>query len=315
MEEMIAISLVRVPPERQAVDEEAVAGLMDSIRLVGLMHPITLRPDHTLAAGRHRLEACRRLHMPLVPVRWLAGDGSAEATIAEVDENLVRRELSALDRAVLIGRREEAYRALHADQKPKMLAGGFMRELQQQTGRKHDSLTHDRYIAKHFSPENGSKLRGTPYADNQVLLYELARLERAAQDEAVNELLELLARGDSPRGRTQEAAKDRATRALRGTPTRQEQEEEECSQKQETNSPLRFPRTTTPKRSDWNETFGFLERARERAVKARGLKAAVGRLSPAEQETRLELILDLLPLLEDWKQALTPKRPRARKAT
>src|SRR5215469_13119227 len=87
MQDMIAISQVVVPPEREAVNEESIAALMESIRLVGLLAPITLRPDYTLVAGRSRLEACRRLFHPQIAVRWLSSNDPAEATIAEVDEN------------------------------------------------------------------------------------------------------------------------------------------------------------------------------------------------------------------------------------
>jgi hypothetical protein len=314
MEEMIAISLVRVPPERAGVDEEAVLRLVESIRLVGLMHPITLRPDRTLAAGRTRLEACRRLDMTMVPVRWLATDDPNEATIAEVDENLMRRELSALERSDAVARREAAYHALHEDQRPRALTRKFVQQLRQQSGLTTKQIERDRYIAKHLSEYARKTLAGTAYADNGVLLYEIARLTPEGQRAAVDELRAALARGESPLGRTRRST-ERAKNPRAGTEMRTTAGEDDAwSQEQEHTGPIPFPTSRPRNSTGWDEMFAFLERARERSSRTRGLKAAAKRLSAAEQATRAGLLADLLPTLEEWQRELAPKKRRGPKA-
>ena len=59
----INISDIRVNDGRRKIDEENVMSLMNSIREVGLLNPITITQSHILIAGAHRLEACKRLGM------------------------------------------------------------------------------------------------------------------------------------------------------------------------------------------------------------------------------------------------------------
>lgn len=79
----------------------------------------------TLVAGLHRLEACRLLDQP---VQAIAVDGDAEAMMAiQASENLDRRELSALERAMFVAAvadiaKRRAY-ALHGVDNDKALAG------------------------------------------------------------------------------------------------------------------------------------------------------------------------------------------------
>jgi hypothetical protein len=113
------------------VNEQAVRALMSSIETIGLLNPILVDFDDggdgcTLRAGRHRLEACRRLGWERIPFRSRRGQCVEEAEqteegeehalceeLASIDENLIRLELTALERATAIARRKEIYEALH----------------------------------------------------------------------------------------------------------------------------------------------------------------------------------------------------------
>lgn len=88
--------------------------LAESITTIGLLEPLVVQQNRTLVAGRHRLEALRLLGWPLAPVRVvLLSDLDAE--LAEIDENLIRNELTVLDRGVHLARRKEIYEALHPE--------------------------------------------------------------------------------------------------------------------------------------------------------------------------------------------------------
>lgn len=108
---MESVAAIHVAEGRRALREDAVAPLMDSIKRLGLQVPIAIRvadevvmPDDgevvsnvpVLVAGRHRLEACRRLGMDAVPVVEFSSE--ADARLWEISENLHRAELSALER-------------------------------------------------------------------------------------------------------------------------------------------------------------------------------------------------------------------------
>jgi ParB-like chromosome segregation protein Spo0J len=99
---------------------------MESIRMQGLLHPIILRPKdgtgYLLVAGRHRLEAIRKLHDA---GHWTSSAIRAEivemdddaAVLAEIDENLIRADLTPAERAMHIARRKELYEELHPETK------------------------------------------------------------------------------------------------------------------------------------------------------------------------------------------------------
>ena len=59
--------------KRHRRDLGDVASLAASIGDLGLLHPIVIRPDGLLLAGRRRLEACRSLGWESVPVTIIIG--------------------------------------------------------------------------------------------------------------------------------------------------------------------------------------------------------------------------------------------------
>ena len=96
-----AISDIRIG-KRHRVDLGDVAGLSASIREVGLLHPIVIRPDGLLIAGERRLAACKALGMSRVSVTEVDLN---EVVLGEFAENAVRKdflpsEMVAIKRAV-----------------------------------------------------------------------------------------------------------------------------------------------------------------------------------------------------------------------
>ena len=58
---LVHITEVVVPDGRRELRPAKVKAIAASIAEVGLLHPITIRPDRTLIAGLHRLEAYKSL--------------------------------------------------------------------------------------------------------------------------------------------------------------------------------------------------------------------------------------------------------------
>lgn len=84
----LRIDSIRVGPRfRQDLGDVAV--LAESIRAVGLLHPVVVSSDGLLIAGRRRLEASRLLGWTDLPVSVV---DLKDVTRAEHDENLVRKD-------------------------------------------------------------------------------------------------------------------------------------------------------------------------------------------------------------------------------
>jgi ParB family chromosome partitioning protein len=96
---------------RTSFDEEGLASLASSIATVGLLQPITVRPDpaggYTLIAGERRLRAARVAGLTSIPALVRQGEDLSGLTEALV-ENLQRADLSPLEEAA-------AYRQLMED--------------------------------------------------------------------------------------------------------------------------------------------------------------------------------------------------------
>jgi hypothetical protein len=110
----LAIDDIIIPEGRREVDPAVVKRLADSIESIGLRHPVTVRKkgeQYILVAGRHRIEACKKVgreHVPAIIVSMT----NAEARMWEIAENLHRAELTKLERSEQI----EEWRVLSADQ-------------------------------------------------------------------------------------------------------------------------------------------------------------------------------------------------------
>ena len=105
----ISISMIKVGT-RYRKDLGDLKDLIESIQRVGLLHPIVLKPDHSLIAGQRRLEACRSLGWELIPARIV---DLKDPIIAEHDENIVRKpflpsEAVAIKRAIEPELKEQA---------------------------------------------------------------------------------------------------------------------------------------------------------------------------------------------------------------
>ena len=69
------------------IDQRRVDALVESIRDVGLLQPISVS-GRRLIAGRHRLEACRALGRSQISAIELTGLGALACEAATLDENL-----------------------------------------------------------------------------------------------------------------------------------------------------------------------------------------------------------------------------------
>jgi hypothetical protein len=111
----IPTDLIDVRADARPINAATVNGLADSIGTVGLINPIRVRGAGDgrweVIAGVHRLMACRQLGLADIEAHIVVED-DLRAELAMIDENLIRQELSATERAVSLTRRRDIYNEL-----------------------------------------------------------------------------------------------------------------------------------------------------------------------------------------------------------
>ena len=120
--QLIGLSGIAVPPNRlRALREETVKTLAQSMKDQGLIHPIVVRPrpgtGYWLVAGAHRLMAATKLKWEGIACIVHDHMDADQAELAEIDENLVRADLTPAERAMHIGKRKDLYEKLHPETK------------------------------------------------------------------------------------------------------------------------------------------------------------------------------------------------------
>ena len=203
----IHVAQVYVRPGRRAVRPDRVQSLADSIRDIGLQNPIVIRADGRLISGAHRLEAYRLLGRTTIPCRVAPMDGELWEQalrdgnthlvdeLQEIDENLQREELTALEQGEVIARRKVIYETLH----PETKHGGDRRASRSNCDLNTPRFTEDTSASAGLSERSvqvsaqiGSMpievrdaVRNTPLADNQQELLKLAREAKRDPAQAV----------------------------------------------------------------------------------------------------------------------------------
>jgi len=194
----VALSAIHIAEGRRAL--RGVEELAESIREVGLLTPITLTTDHGLIAGLHRIEAVKLLGWSEIEAH-IVELSSIDAQLAEIDENLVRNDLTPLERGEQLLRRKELYEAKHPETKmggaPGKKGGGksktetvstFADDAAEKLGVTPRTVRHEVQIARAIAPDVKEAIRDTPIAKSKRALVKIARLSPRKQRAAVKTL-------------------------------------------------------------------------------------------------------------------------------
>lgn len=197
----IEVSSIHVGERQRPIDEEHALAIAASMEERGLINPITVRstPNQnggktpfTLVAGGHRLFGAKHLGWEEVDAMMVAADAS-EAVLIEISENLIRNDLSALDRAQFVSKFRETIEEVHGDihrGRPKkghdgpiiFLPGRELSErVQERLGISHRTFKRISQIAVHLHPDLRQAVRGTEIENDQSKLIKLAKLDVEAQ--------------------------------------------------------------------------------------------------------------------------------------
>lgn len=193
---------VIVGTRKRPLNESRVASLQASIAEIGLLQPIVVTDRCGLVAGRHRLEAVRRLGWRTVPAR-IAAMNELQVELAEIDENLMRQELTVLEEAEHLARRDEILVALGSratvggqpgnrnalKNEGETVAPSFSirttTDLAAEMGIGKRSAQSRLQIARAIDPEVKEAIAAEPIADRTRDLLDLARLEPEEQRRVV----------------------------------------------------------------------------------------------------------------------------------
>jgi hypothetical protein len=94
--------------ERRREDLGDIAGLAESLKKYGLLHPIIVDEDLTLIAGQRRLEAAKLLGWTEIDVRYKTDLSEKEKREIELEENLRRKDLTPYERSKVMMQLAEA---------------------------------------------------------------------------------------------------------------------------------------------------------------------------------------------------------------
>ena len=115
----IAISRIRANPNqpRRGFDADALEALVDSIRQLGVLQPVVVRPEgpgYVLIAGERRWRAAQEAGLTELPALIRETDEVGTVTEALV-ENLLREDLNPLEEAAAFHQLDDEFGMTHAE--------------------------------------------------------------------------------------------------------------------------------------------------------------------------------------------------------
>lgn len=197
MYQQIPLNDIAVIDRLRPVDLDWAQALASSFLSKGQDTAILVRPNpdggFILVAGAHRLEAARIAGLDAIraDVREMS---VLEARLSEIDENLMRVELTAVDRAIFLSQRKKVWDEMYPETKqggdrksqkalgkikrtdcPFELTPTFTKEVADKTGLSARTVRRAIELTNILSPDIISSLRHTVLADNAAQLKALAR--------------------------------------------------------------------------------------------------------------------------------------------
>jgi len=199
----ISIDKIEIPDNRLGYNRKRVNALVDSISLIGLQHPIGITKSYNLIHGRNRIAAYVELERNTIPAIIHDLD-SMLAEIAEIDENLQRNSMTALERAAAMKRRKAIYETLFPQTKHGGAKGAgrgkakapkgkkicsFVDDTAEKVGKTPQSIRGDVSLATNIDDEVQETIKGHPIANNKSQLKKLGQLEPEKQKEIAAQLV------------------------------------------------------------------------------------------------------------------------------
>ncbi len=195
----IGIEEIKVQQRKRKLDNCKVQELAESFANIGQLQPITVAKYngmYRLVAGLHRLEAAKQIGWRTIEAMLFEGD-EIQAELAEVDENLMRNDLTVLEQGEHLARRQELLGYSHGGdrksdeyQEEIISARKSQSEIAAEIGLTDRSARNRMQVARNILPEVKELIRDTPVADSITQLLELARMKPEKQIEVARQAAE-----------------------------------------------------------------------------------------------------------------------------
>lgn len=184
----IGIEEIKVQQRKRKLDNSKVQELAESFSSIGQLQPITVAQYngmYRLVAGLHRLEAAKHIGWRTIEASLFEGD-EIQAELAEIDENLMRNDLTVLEQGEHLVRRQELIgRKVGRPEINGEIISPLksQKEIAGEIGLTERSAQNRMQVARNILPEVKELIRDTPVADSTTQLLELARMKSEKQFE------------------------------------------------------------------------------------------------------------------------------------
>lgn len=193
----LEIADVQVGNRKRKLNESKVQSLAESFSSIGQLQPITVSEGdygtYRLIAGLHRLEAAKAIGWKKIQAAVFEG-GEIETELAEIDENLMRNDLTVLEQGEHLARRQELIGRKVGENQFTIRGGDIMsppkstNEIAIEIGLTERSAQRRMQAARNIVPEVKEAIRETEIANSTTQLLELARLAPEKQVEVANSI-------------------------------------------------------------------------------------------------------------------------------
>jgi N6-adenosine-specific RNA methylase IME4 len=194
------IARIQVGQRKRKLDEGKVRSLAESFESIGQLQPITVEQceygNYRMIAGLHRLEAAKLLGWESIEAQEFEGDAVA-AELAEIDENLMRNDLTVLEQGEHLARRNEILEIMGGRRGVGRYSNGetvsplkTTSEIAKESGLSERSAQQRMQVARNIVPEVKDAIRDTEIANSTTQLLELARLAPEKQVEVAKGIAE-----------------------------------------------------------------------------------------------------------------------------
>jgi len=189
----LEIEKVQVGNRKRKLNKSKIQSLAESFNSIGQLQPITVARNngsYKLIAGLHRIEAAKLLGWDAIQATIFEG-GEVETELAEIDENLMRNDLTVLEQGEHLARRQELIGRKVG--RPKINGEIIsplksMPEIAKEIGLTERSAQHRMQVARNIVPEVKEAIRETEIANSTTQLLELARLAPEEQVEVAKSI-------------------------------------------------------------------------------------------------------------------------------
>ena len=196
--QMINVNDIIVDESKRLRSAGDIKPIKDSIEALGdLIHPIIIDADNNLVAGYHRLLAYKDLGKSEIPARII--DKNTNKELVEIDENLIRNNLTTLETAQQLQKRKVIYEEIYPDSKAESIKRNnfasvysiksFTKDMSEKTEKSQRWVQAHLQIAEHLTSESVEKIKGTAIENNFIILQNIAKKESQEQLKAIESYL------------------------------------------------------------------------------------------------------------------------------